>query len=148
MSNTIEIYSDWSCIWNPGPWWFATILKFNENSKTIKWSHPNTTNNIMEMTAVIEWLKSLNNKKYPLKIYSDSKYVIDWINNYVTIWEKNWRKLSNKSPVKNKELWIELKTLSDNFKIERIWVKWHSDNILNNLVDKIARNEAKKHLKE
>ena len=116
---------------------------YKENKKEISGSNPNTTNNIMEMTAVIEALKLL---KYPcvVKLYSDSAYVVNafekgWIYN----WRKNNWKTADKKPVKNQELWEELYSLSQTHKINFIKVKGHSDNEYNNRCDELARNAIK-----
>lgn len=140
----IKIYADWSCIWNPGPWGYAAIMFFGDNSKTIVWSQVSTTNNRMELTSVIEALKLIKSKKYPIEIYSDSKYVNEWITQYIDNWKKNWWKSANKQPVKNQDLWEALDKLREWLKISWIWVKGHADNHLNNLVDKLARREAEK----
>lgn len=146
-TETIKIYSDGSCIWNPWPWGYASILFFWENSKTIVWSQVDTTNNRMELKSVIEALKLIKSKKYNIEIYSDSKYVNEWITQYIENWKKNWWKSANKQPVKNKDLWQELDALTVWMKIQRNWIKWHADNHLNNLADKLARKEAEKLMK-
>ncbi len=139
----IKIYTDWSCLWNPWPWWYAAILMYWENSKKISWYELNTTNNRMELRAVIEALLLLKSNKIPIKMYVDSKYVADWVSNYLSKWESNNWKLSNKQDVKNQDLWKELSKLIKKFdKIERNWVKAHNNNPMNELVDKLARKEA------
>lgn len=139
----IKIYTDGACSGNPGPGGWGAILMYKENKKEISGSNPNTTNNIMEMTAVIEALKLL---KYPcvVKLYSDSAYVVNafekgWIYN----WRKNNWKTADKKPVKNQELWEELYSLSQTHKINFIKVKGHSDNEYNNRCDELARNAIK-----
>lgn len=144
----IKIYTDWSCLWNPWPWWYAAILLYRDNSKNIVWGELETTNNRMELMAVIKALQSIKNKNIPIEIYVDSKYVSDWISKYLPNWINNWWKLSNKQDVKNKDLWIELHSLTKWIKnINWNWVKAHSVDLMNNLVDKLARDEATK-LKE
>ena len=139
----IKIYTDGACSGNPGPGGWGAILMYKDNKKEISGSNPNTTNNIMEMTAVIEALKLL---KYPcvVKLYSDSAYVVNafekgWIYN----WRKNNWKTADKKPVKNQELWEELYSLSQTHKINFIKVKGHSDNEYNNRCDELARNAIK-----
>ena len=139
----IKIYTDGACSGNPGPGGWGAILMYKENKKEISGSNPNTTNNIMEMTAVIEALKLL---KYPcvVKLYSDSAYVD---NAFDKGWIYNWRntnwKTADKKPVKNQELWEELYSLSQTHKINFIKVKGHSDNEYNNRCDELARNAIK-----
>ena len=139
----IKIYTDGACSGNPGPGGWGAILMYKDNKKEISGSNPNTTNNIMEMTAVIEALKLL---KYPcvVKLYSDSAYVVNalekgWIYN----WRKNNWKTADKKPVKNQELWEKLYSLSQTHKINFIKVKGHSDNEYNNRCDELARNAIK-----
>ena len=138
----IRIYADWSCLGNPGPWGYAAILMYWDNSKTIKWKEENTTNNRMELKAVIEALKALKKTNIKVYIYIDSDYVYKGITSYINSWEKNNWKTSSKEEVKNKDLWQELSGLNKSYKIEWNWVEAHSDDQLNNLVDKIARKEA------
>lgn len=136
----VVIYTDGACSGNPGPGGWGTILMYKGNSKEISGNKKDTTNNIMELTAVIEGLKML---KFPcnVKLYSDSAYVVNaflqgWIDNWV---KNNW-KTSNKEPVKNKELWEELYALTKTHKVEFIKVKGHSDNEYNNRCDALARD--------
>lgn len=136
----VIIYTDGACSGNPGPGGWGTILIFKEKKKEISGGLPDTTNNIMEITAVIEGLKLL---KYPCKVsvYSDSAYVVNafdkgWINN----WIKNGWKTSGKDPVKNKELWQELYELTKIHDVKFVKVKGHSDNEFNNRCDELARN--------
>ncbi|HOZ54657.1 MAG TPA: ribonuclease HI [Clostridia bacterium] len=136
----VIIYTDGACSGNPGPGGWGTILMFKEKKKEISGGLPDTTNNIMEITAVIEGLKLL---KYPCKVsvYSDSAYVVNafdkgWINN----WIKNGWKTSGKDPVKNKELWQELYELTKIHDVKFVKVKGHSDNEFNNRCDELARN--------
>ena len=140
----VIIYTDGACSGNPGPGGWPAVLIYKENKKEISGGSKNTTNNIMEVTAVIEALKNLK-KQCNVKIYSDSAYVVNcfkqgWIYN----WKKNNWKTANKEPVKNKELWEELYNLVQYHKVDFIKVKGHSDNELNNRCDELARNEIKK----
>ena len=137
----ILIYTDGACSGNPGPGGWGAILMFNKHKKEISGGDKNTTNNIMEITAVIEALKML---KYPcdyeVEVYSDSAYVVNGYNNgWIYNWKKNNWKNSNKEPVKNKELWMELDELVIKFKPKFIKVKGHSDNEYNNRCDELAR---------
>ena len=124
-----------------GGW--GTILMHKDIKKEINGYMPNTTNNIMEITAVIEGLKML---KYEceVEIYSDSAYVVNAFNNHwIDGWmRKNWIN-SNREPVKNKELWQELYDLTKKHKVKFIKVKGHSDNEFNNRCDELARQAIK-----
>ena len=135
----VVIYTDGACSGNPGPGGWGTILMYKNVKKEISGYMENTTNNIMEITAVIEGLKLL---KYEceVEIYSDSAYVVNAFNNH---WIEGWRKKnwinSSKEPVKNKELWQELYDLTKQHDVKFIKVKGHSDNEYNNRCDELAR---------
>ncbi|MEK9716908.1 MAG: ribonuclease HI [Pelagibacteraceae bacterium] len=139
MSN-IKIYTDGACLGNPGKGgWGAIIINENKEEK-ISGKVENTTNNRMELLAVISALKYV--KENSLEIFTDSKYVKDGIEQWIHTWKKNGWKTSNKKEVKNIDLWIELDQLRSDKKIIWNWVKGHSDNKYNNLVDELARNAA------
>ena len=135
----VVIYTDGACSGNPGPGGWGTILIYKNVKKEISGYMENTTNNIMEITAVIEGLKLL---KYEceVEIYSDSAYVVNAFNNH---WIEGWRKKnwinSSKEPVKNKELWQELYDLTKKHDVKFIKGKGHSDNEYNNRCDELAR---------
>lgn len=129
---------------NPGPGGWGAILMFNDIKKEISGGNENTTNNIMEITAVIEALKLLK-KSCVVNIYSDSAYVVNaFTNGWIYNWIKNNWRTSSKEPVKNKELWQELYNFTKIHKITFIKVKGHSDNQFNNRCDELARNEIVK----
>ena len=141
----ILIYTDGACSGNPGPGGWGAILMYKEHKKELSGGCKNTTNNIMEITAVLEALKQL---KYPcnseVEIYSDSAYVVNAFNNgWIYNWKKNNWKTASKEPVKNKELWEELYSLVKKFNASFIKVKGHSDNCYNNRCDEMARNAIK-----
>ena len=126
---------------NPGPGgWAAIILNGNKQS-IISGKKKNTTNNQMELMAAIKALVFLK-KKQKIRIYTDSNYVKEGITNWIKIWEKNNWKTVNKKKVKNVELWIKLNTLSNFHDIEWQWVKGHSGDPMNNMVDKLAKKAA------
>ena len=128
---------------NPGPGGWGTILMYKGNKKEISGGCPNTTNNIMEITAVHEGLKML---KFPciVKLYSDSAYVVNCFNQgWIYNWMKKGWKTANNEPVKNKELWQELYNLTKIHDVTFIKVKGHSDNEFNNRCDELARNAIK-----
>lgn len=136
----IVIYTDGACSGNPGPGGWGSILMYKENVKEISGALKNTTNNIMELTAVVEALKTLK-FKCKVKIYSDSAYVVNAFNQkWIYGWMKNGWRTSNKEPVKNKELWQELYDLTKIHDVEFIKVKGHADNEYNNRCDEMARN--------
>ena len=144
MEEKVIIYTDGACSGNPGPGGWGAILMYKSAKKEISGGMKNTTNNIMEITAVIEALKCLKNE-CKATVYSDSAYVVNcfkqgWIYN----WMKNGWKTANKEPVKNKELWQELYDLTKKHKVEFIKVKGHADNEFNNRCDEMARNEILK----
>ena len=96
----------------------------------------------MELTALIEALKQIKTDKYPIEIWTDSKYVLDGITKWIKNWKKNGWKTANKKEVKNKLLWQTLDELMNKYNVEIRWVKAHADDKFNNLVDKIARQKA------
>ena len=139
----VIIYTDGACSGNPGPGGWGSILMYKGNKKEISGGKENTTNNVMELTAVIEGLKLL---KFPckVKLYSDSAYVVNaFVQKWIYGWLKNGWVNSNKEPVKNKELWQELYELTKVHEVEFIKVKGHSDNEFNNRCDELARNAIK-----
>ena len=137
----IKIYTDGSCIGNPGNGGWAAII-INDGKKTqIKGSKKNTTNNQMELLAPIKALKKIP-KGSKVQIFTDSKYVKSGITVWIHNWKKNGWKTANKQKVKNIELWTELDLLSNEFEIKWSWVKAHSIDKLNNEVDLIAREAA------
>ena len=139
----VIIYTDGACSGNPGPGGWGTILMYKDNKKEISGGMLDTTNNVMELTAVIEGLKLL---KFPckVKLYSDSAYVVNAFNEkWIYGWLKNGWRNASKEPVKNKELWQELYDLTKVHEVEFIKVKGHADNEYNNRCDELARNAIK-----
>jgi len=137
----IKIYTDGSCIGNPGPGGWAAIILNGDKQSIISGKKKNTTNNQMELMAAIKALVFLK-KKQKIRIYTDSNYVKEGITNWIKIWEKNNWKTANKKKVKNVELWIRLNTLSNFHDVEWKWVKAHAGDPMNNMVDKLARKAA------
>ena len=139
----VILYTDGACSGNPGPGGYAAILIYNNIEKEIVGGQKDTTNNKMEMMAVIKGLEMLK-EPCEVEVYSDSAYVVNcfkqgWIYN----WQKNGWKNSQKEPVKNRELWEELYALVKTHKVEFIKVKGHSDNEYNNRCDELARKAIK-----
>tara|TARA_B110000971_G_C19821280_1_gene413481 strand:- start:352 stop:777 length:426 start_codon:yes stop_codon:yes gene_type:complete len=137
----IKIYTDGSCLNNPGNGGWAAIINVNGEVKKISGSEKDTTNNKMELMAPIKALQEIK-KKQQIEIYTDSQYVrlgiTDWIHKWIT---NNWQ-TSKKEPVKNKDLWIELYELTKSFEVKWIWVKAHTGNVLNEEADLLAKQAA------
>lgn len=139
----VTIYTDGACSGNPGPGGWGAILMYNGTSKEISGANKDTTNNIMEITAVLEALKLLK-EECKVKVYSDSAYVVNAFNQgWIYNWRKNNWKTASKDPVKNQELWEELYSLVQKHKVEFIKVKGHSDNEYNNRCDFLATSAIK-----
>lgn len=138
MKNVI-IYTDGACSGNPGVGGWGALLLYKEVEKTISGSVEYTTNNRMELMAAIEALRAL---KQPCNVdlYTDSVYVKSGIMIWLPKWIKNGWQTGNKQPVKNQDLWEQLSSLTSKHKINWHWVKGHSDNVYNQLVDKLARD--------
>ncbi len=137
----IKIYTDGSCLGNPGNGGWAAIIMDDKKKIQIKGSKKNTTNNQMELLAPIKALKKIP-KGSNVQIFTDSKYVKSGITEWIHNWKKNGWKTASKQPVKNKDLWNELDQMTIQFQIKWSWVKGHSKDVLNNEVDLIAREAA------
>lgn len=133
----LEIYTDGACRGNPGTGGWGVYLLYKNEKKEFYGGKLNTTNNQMELTAAIEGLKVLK-EPCKVKLYTDSKYVMDGINSWIANWKKNNWKTASKKDVKNKDLWIELDAETCKHEIEWIWVKGHSGNIGNEKADALA----------
>jgi ribonuclease HI len=139
----IRLYSDGSSLGNPGAGGWGTILKYKESVKELSGGNPHTTNNIMELTGVVEGLKALK-EPCDVEVISDSKYVVQGINEWLSNWEKNNWRTAGKSPVKNLELWKEYLEVSKKHTITATWVKGHAGHIENERCDVLAKSEAQK----
>lgn len=138
MSKNLLIYTDGACSYNPGPGGYAYIILSDDNKiiKTYSEGFAKTTNNRMELLAVINALKNIADEETTL--FSDSRYVIDSINNgWVYNWQKNW---GNR---KNKDLWIDFLQISKNKNIKYVWVQGHNESKYNNECDLLARKAIK-----
>ncbi len=135
---TVTIYTDGACSGNPGPGGWGAILEFNGVEKELSGAEPNTTNNRMELTGVIEALKALK-EPCAVELYSDSKYVIDALEKG---WAQGWRRRgwikSDKKPALNPDLWQELLELTERHEMHYHWVKGHASNPKNNRCDELA----------
>ena len=137
----IKIYTDGSCLKNPGNGGWAAIINVGNEIKKISGNVKDTTNNKMELMAPIKALKKIDKDK-KIEIYTDSKYVKLGITEWIHKWIRNKWQTSKKEDVKNKELWNELYNLNKSFEINWIWVKAHAGNPLNEEVDLLAKKAA------
>ncbi len=137
----IKIYTDGSCLSNPGNGGWAAIININGEIKKISGNEKNTTNNRMELMAPINALKNINSKD-PIEIFTDSKYVKNGITEWINTWVLNNWKTSKKENVKNKDLWLELHKLNQTLNVKWNWVKAHAGNPLNEEVDMLAKKAA------
>jgi ribonuclease HI len=137
VKDIVEIYTDGACRGNPGPGGWAALLLFGEHERELSGAEVQTTNNRMELTAVIRALEAL---KRPVqgRIYTDSQYVRKGILEWVANWKKRGWKTADKKPVKNQDLWQALDALASTHELEWHWVKGHSGNVGNERVDALA----------
>lgn len=144
----VEIFTDGACSGNPGAGGWGAILRYNDVEKELSGGEANTTNNRMELTAVISALKALK-EPCNITLYTDSRYVMDGIEKWIISWKENgWKTANKKSPVKNVELWQELDALREKHEIRFVWVKGHAGHPENERCDELARNEALKYKNE
>ena len=141
MAKKIEIFTDGSCLGNPGPGGYAAILKYKQTEKILSNGYYKTTNNRMELLAAIVALEQLK-EACEVQLYSDSQYLRNGITNWIHGWKKNGWKTANKQPVKNVDLWQRLDELVKSHHIEWIWVKGHAGHIENERCDIIAKTQA------
>ncbi len=138
-SKFVEIYTDGACSGNPGPGGWGALLRYNGVEKEMCGGEPDTTNNRMEMMAVIEALGALK-KRSVVKLYTDSKYVMQGIMEWMDGWKaKNW-KTAAKKPVKNVDLWQRIDEAVQAHDVEFIWVKGHAGHPENERADELARS--------
>jgi ribonuclease HI len=134
----VIIYTDGACSGNPGPGGWAAILRWRDSEKELSGASAATTNNVMELTAVVRALEAL---KRPMRVvlYTDSRYVMDGITQWIHTWKRNGWKTADQQPVKNAELWQQLDAAVARHDIEWCWVKGHSGQRENTRVDRLAR---------
>ena len=137
----VSIYTDGSCLGNPGPGGYGAILIFNQNQKPINGGFAHTTNNRMELLAPVKALNLLT-QKCDVDLYTDSQYVKNGINQWIKNWKKNGWRTSTKKPVKNVDLWKALDEACQQHNVTWHWVKAHNGNPLNEAVDQLAREAA------
>ena len=140
----VQMYTDGACSGNPGPGGYGTILRFGKFEKKISGGEPNTTNNRMELTAVIVGLRALN-QKCRVDVYSDSKYIVDAIEKG---WAKKWRAngwmRNEKDKALNPDLWEEMLNLLDNHEVVFHWIKGHNGHPENEECDRMAMEQSAK----
>ncbi len=137
MSDVIEAFTDGACRGNPGPGGWGVLLRFNGHEKRMFGGETETTNNRMELMAVIQALESLNHE-CKVKVTSDSQYVLKGINEWMINWKKRGWKTAAKKPVKNVDLWQRLDKARESHDIEWAWVKGHSGHVENEIADELA----------
>ena len=138
---SVEIFTDGACKGNPGPGGWGAILRMGVHEKELSGGDPATTNNRMEMTAVIEALNALK-QPCAVSLHTDSRYVIDGITKWIFGWQKNGWKNSQKKPVLNADLWQALQAAARPHRIEWIWVKGHDGHPENERADTLASDAA------
>ncbi len=137
MSIKVVIYTDGACRGNPGPGGWGVILRYQGNLKTLNGFDPETTNNRMELTAVIEGLRALT-RSCDIELHTDSKYVMQGVNEWLSNWKRNGWKTAAKKPVKNIDLWQQLDDEVTRHEIDWNWVKGHSGIEDNEFADQLA----------
>jgi len=137
------MFTDGACSGNPGPGGWGTILRYKTVEKELSGYSPATTNNRMELTAVVEGLRALK-ESCELDIYTDSRYLKDGITSWIHKWKKNGWKTSSKSSVKNKDLWEALDVASQKHSIAWHWIKGHAGHPENERADQLARDAIAK----
>lgn len=137
MTDTVEIYTDGACRGNPGPGGWGVFLRKNEHEKVLYGGEPETTNNRMELMAAIVALESLK-RGCKVRLLTDSKYVMDGINQWMPNWKRRGWKTANRKPVKNIDLWQRLDAATALHEIEWVWVKGHSGEPGNERADALA----------
>jgi len=143
ISDEVDLFTDGACLGNPGPGGWAALLRFKDEEKTLSGGEANTTNNRMELQAVIEGLRALT-RTCNVNVYTDSQYVQRGITEWIISWKaRNWR-TSSKKPVKNADLWREIDDAQQGHSVRYHWVKGHAGHPENELVDSLARSEAEK----
>ncbi len=137
MNDPVVIYTDGACRGNPGPGGWGVVLNYKGKTKELYGGEPETTNNRMELTAVINALEALT-KPCAVQLHSDSKYVLQGITEWLPNWKKRGWKTANKGAVKNEDLWRRLDDAQNRHQIEWLWVKGHSGNNGNDRADQLA----------
>jgi len=137
--NEIVIYTDGAARGNPGPGGYGVVLMAGNHKKEISKGYKHTTNNRMELMAVIAGLEALKKNDLPVTIYSDSQYVVNAVSKG---WLNNWMRTGFAGGKKNKDLWTKYHQLAKKFNLKFVWVRGHADNIYNNRCDELATSAA------
>lgn len=139
----VEIFTDGACSGNPGPGGWGAILRYGSHEKELNGGESDTTNNRMEIKAVIEGLSNLK-EKCQVTVYTDSKYVMDGVTKYMESWKTRGWKTADKKPVKNQELWLLLDKELQKHEVNWVWVKGHNGHDENERADRLAREAIPK----
>jgi len=137
LSEVVEIFTDGACKGNPGPGGWGALLRFGATEKELCGGEAMTTNNRMELLAVIRALEALN-RRCKVRLHTDSQYVQKGISEWIASWKRRGWKTADKKPVKNVDLWQELDALSAKHDIEWLWVRGHAGHAENERADQLA----------
>ena len=147
MSKRVYIYTDGSCLGNPGPGGWGAILSYDGQEKELSGGDVHSTNNRMEIMAAIKALEALT-RPMEVQLFSDSAYLKNGITQWITGWKANGWKTANKKPVENRDLWEHLDAVASIHQIDWQWVKGHAGHPMNERCDVLARSEAEKMAQE
>ncbi len=139
--NLVTIFTDGSCLSNPGPGGWAAVLRWRDNEKEIVGHEADTTNNRMELKAVIMGLNAVT-RAMPIALHTDSRYVMNGVQDWMPRWKANGWKTASKKPVANQDLWEQLDQAVQRHDITWHWVKGHAGNEFNERCDQLARSAA------
>ena len=139
----VEIFTDGACLGNPGPGGWAALLRYGAQESELAGGAPHTTNNRMELMAVISGLEALT-RPCSVRLVTDSRYVMDGIRSWLPVWKRNGWRTAAKKPVKNIDLWQRLDTAAARHEIEWLWVRGHAGHAENERVDAHARQQAER----
>jgi len=137
VSEKVELYTDGACKGNPGPGGWGALLRFQEAERELYGGEPDTTNNRMELTAVIEGLETLK-RPCGVRIVTDSQYVKQGITQWIARWRRNGWRTASKQPVKNRDLWERLDAALQRHRVEWQWVRGHAGHPENERADRLA----------
>ena len=143
-ADAVELFADGACLGNPGPGGWAALLRYRGVEKELSGGEAQTTNNRMELTAVVEGLNALTRASRVI-VVTDSQYVQKGITQWIHSWKKRGWRTADKQPVKNADLWQKLDAACAGHDITWEWVKGHAGHVENERVDKLARTEAERY---
>ena len=141
QGDRVTIHTDGSCLSNPGPGGWAAILRWRDNEREIVGHEPDTTNNRMELMAAIMGLNAVT-RAMPIDLHTDSRYVMNGVQEWMPAWKANGWKTASKKPVANQDLWQQLDEAVSRHRIRWHWVKGHAGDELNERCDQLARTAA------